>query len=204
MDKYIQTIGKIIAILPLALLGTGISMLIISPQLTMELMQDLHNFKDHLFAKVVSGYLIAHLLLKYRKKMINALIDFIYDLTDFIYKTDTVKPSECIDGIPKDELATYLLENKEFKIKDAVDYFLIPQYKVELLAKKLEEVCVLVRGDNNRRVFNTNFSRSDLANIFKEAQTAEEIQGLFRKEGSGYTTTPSNLPTNPFTTRSIS
>lgn len=187
--------------------GAYVSALLINPQWTFQNTYNVLHANDGFILKVLAGYSITYVFVKTRHVVQSAIISSIYQITHTLFNerhNEILEESQLIDDIPKTELVDYLLVNKNLNIKHATEYFLVPQNKIEKLAKKLEEVEILVRGDNNARILNIAFSRSDIANILQDANTIDSIAPLFRKKENGYTSVPSNLPTVQFVHRSIS
>lgn len=118
------------------------------------------------------------------------------------------EPVECIDGIPRVELLDHLFTFGTFKREEVEKKWSIPRYRVTELSKKLEEVGVLVRGENNGRVLNTEFSRADVSSILDGKKAAEELRPLMRKVENGFSHRPSAREiadrVSPFVTRPLS
>jgi len=98
-----------------------------------------------------------------------------------------------IEGIPKIELLDHLFMEKSFKLAQVNAKWQLSRKKYDRLASKLEEIDVLVRGENNARVLNPKFSRSDIKSILEGVKKSKEVEGLFRptQDGKGATTRPS-------------
>lgn len=98
-------------------------------------------------------------------------------------KDDVGDPgTESVEGIPTVELVAHLFAEKRFSSSDAKDKFALPAARYSALAKKMEEVGILVRGDKNARVLNPDFSRSDVVSIFAGCSKAEDLETLLRKD----------------------
>jgi len=55
----------------------------------------------------------------------------------------------------------------------------------------LESIGVLVRGENNARILNEEYSRADVAAILENVGTARELKKVFRQTGpSSFTNQP--------------
>jgi hypothetical protein len=70
-----------------------------------------------------------------------------------------------VEGIPTLELIDYLFNNQSFKRDDIEAVFGIPRNRFDILAKKLDDLKVLVRGANNGRVLNPEMSRQEIVQI---------------------------------------
>lgn len=96
-------------------------------------------------------------------------------------KTSFKTPGQNIEWIPVVELLDHLFEFQSFKRDDVEKKFWIPRNRFSNLANRLEELNVLVRGENNARILNPEFSRSDVANIFNGAEWFEDLKPVFQK-----------------------
>jgi len=85
-----------------------------------------------------------------------------------------------IEWIPVVELLDHLFEFESFKRDDIEDKFGIPRNRFTDLAKKLESLHVLIRGENNSRILNPEFSRSDIAIMLEGKSSTEELKPLNR------------------------
>lgn len=70
-------------------------------------------------------------------------------------------------GLPVDELASYLLEQKQFTRYEAMHKFAISQQKHQVVAEELEKQQVLIRGQNNARVLN-KITREELVRQLRD------------------------------------
>lgn len=111
-------------------------------------------------------------------------------------------PTDCIEGIPTGKLIDHLLTEGTFKGDEIEQKFTAPRYRVSKLAKKLREIGVLVTGANNAAVLADGFTADDLASIFT-VPNADDLEPLFRKTDTGYTSEPSDSPTLGFSRRRI-
>lgn len=87
----------------------------------------------------------------------------------------TLSDTQTIEGIPIDELLDHLFEVQTFKRNDIEAKFGIPRNKFTRLAKKLDNLNVLSRGENNSRVLNEEFTRKELFSILEGKTSASEI-----------------------------
>lgn len=85
-----------------------------------------------------------------------------------------------IEWIPVVELLDHLFEFESFKRDDIEEKFGIPRNRFTELAKKLETLNVLIRGENNSRVLNPEFTRSDIATMLEGKSSTEELKALNR------------------------
>lgn len=85
-----------------------------------------------------------------------------------------------IEGVPDYEILHHLFMAQSFKREEVLKKFNMSARRFDKLAKKLEEIGVLVRGENNSRVLNNEFTREELADIMGQASHAEEIKKPIR------------------------
>jgi hypothetical protein len=120
----------------------------------------------------------------------------------------SVRTIDSIDGIPRLELLDHLFTVGTFKRDEVEKKWGIPRYRVTEISKKLEDLGVLVRGENNARVLNTEYTRSDLAILLGEHGSFEDIKILTRKTDNGYSHRPSGSEVlervSPFIIRPLS
>lgn len=86
-----------------------------------------------------------------------------------------------IEWIPTLELVDYLFENKSFKRDNIEKTFWIPRNRFEKLAKKLDELNIIIRWANNARVLNEEFTRQEVYKILEWKSSAEELKNIFSK-----------------------
>lgn len=89
------------------------------------------------------------------------------------------------------ELLDHLFEFESFKRDDIEKKFGIPRNRFTTLAQKLEDLCVLKRGENNSRILNEEFARSDVALLLEGKTSAADLRLVSRKvDDSTWTYTP--------------
>lgn len=88
-------------------------------------------------------------------------------------------------GMEIQEIVDYILENKTFRREEFSKQFSIGRDTAEKLAKKLDAMNLFVRGENNARVLNAEFSPDDIYNIFKGKEMIEEISFVHKFMGNG-------------------
>lgn len=109
-----------------------------------------------------------------------------------IEETTQETTGDTIEGIPVVELLDHLFTVWSFKRDDVEKRFAIPRNRFTDLANKFEEIWILVRGENNARILNPDFSRSDVVAILTGCDRAEDLKPQFRQiDASTYTTEPS-------------
>lgn len=100
-----------------------------------------------------------------------------------------IPDSSTIEGIPIDELLDHLYTTKTFKRDDIENTFGLPRNRFTKLAKKLDGLGVLTRGENNSRILNEEFTRAELFSLLEGKSSASEI--------------PDHSPTPIFDSRTI-
>lgn len=86
-----------------------------------------------------------------------------------------------IEWIPTLELVDYLFENKSFKRDEVEQTFWIPRNRFEKLAKKMDELNILIRSINNARVLNEEFTRQEVYKILEWKSSSDELKNIFSK-----------------------
>lgn len=104
---------------------------------------------------------------------------------------ESVRTIDSIDGIPRLELLDHLFTVGTFKREDVEKKWGIPRYRVTIISKKLEDLGVLSRGENNARILNPEFTRADLATLLGDHESVEDIKVFTRKTDRGYSHRPS-------------
>lgn len=96
-------------------------------------------------------------------------------------------------GLPVVELVEYLFAGDgSFRRDDVEARFAMPRNKFDEMAKKMDGVKIFVRGENNARKLNPDFSRSDVSSMLFAAVESGELRPLMRKESEcSYTSSPS-------------
>lgn len=96
-------------------------------------------------------------------------------------------------GVPVVELVEYLFAGDgSFRRDDVEARFAMPRNKFDEMAKKMDGVKIFVRGENNARKLNPDFSRSDVSSMLFSAVESGELRRLFRKESEcSFTSRPS-------------
>lgn len=92
-----------------------------------------------------------------------------------------VPAGETLEGIPTVEILDHLFEVQSFKRDDIEKKFWIPRNRFTDLAQKLEDLDVLIRGDNNSRILNPEYSRADIAAILQGAERSGDLNKVFRE-----------------------
>ena len=120
---------------------------------------------------------------------------------------ESVRTIDSIDGIPRLELMDHLFTIGTFKRDDVESKWAIPRYRVTAISKKLEDLGVLIRGENNSRILNPEYTRADLATLLGNHTSMDDVKVLTRKTDGGFSHRPSGSEVlqrmSPFVTRPI-
>lgn len=92
-----------------------------------------------------------------------------------------IRTIDSIDGIPRLELMDHLFTIGTFKRDDVESKWAIPRYRVTAISKKLEDLGVLIRGENNSRILNPEYTRADLATLLGNHKSMDDVKVLTRK-----------------------
>lgn len=84
-------------------------------------------------------------------------------------------PNERMEGVATDALIEHLFATKGFRRAEVEAKFKMPRHRVSLLADRLEEVGILMRGENNARVLGA-VSREHVRELLSGKTVAEEIE----------------------------
>lgn len=108
---------------------------------------------------------------------------------EFLQKSKKEDSAEWF-GVPIIEIADYLFSEKKFPRADIMERFGISRSVADSMAGELSNVDILIRGENNGRVLNGQFSRSDIVSILS-TNVNNKLDKLFRKVEWWYTHLPS-------------
>lgn len=81
-----------------------------------------------------------------------------------------------IGGVPKTELVDFLFDTGAFKYEQARKRFSMSRKNYDKLAGKLESIGLLVRGEKNARVRNTDLSREQVAHTLENAKDYQTLK----------------------------
>lgn len=144
---------------------------LIHPDHAQAIAQAINEWHNYAFAKTVLSFGI---LFNARK---------IYHIIKILVARHAkqVPTGETLEGIPIVEILDHLFEFQSFKRDDIEKKFWIPRNRFTDLAQKLEELGILARGENNARVLNPEYSRSDIASVLQGAERSGDINKVFRE-----------------------
>ena len=80
-----------------------------------------------------------------------------------------------------EEIVNYILEKKTFKREEFAKQFSIGRDTAEKLWKRLDEINLFIRGENNSRKLNAEFSPEDIYNIFYGKEIIENLSPVYKK-----------------------
>lgn len=162
-----SSVGKILALL-------GVAYALAWPESAGAVACAIFSAKSYFLAKLIFAAFVIdrwRLILKIARKAARFL------RRKFRKKTG----AEEIEGVPIYEILHQLFFARNFKRTEVIKKWAIPQTKFDALAKKLEALGVLIRGENNSRILNPDFSREQIAEILRGAKgSARGIQNPLR------------------------
>lgn len=96
------------------------------------------------------------------------------EVTDF---NRSCSDSPIIEGMDTEEVIEHLITRSTFKREEIEAKFKVPRYRYSALVKKLKELGVLVTGENNMSVFNSeNWNRQRLEELLYGKEMASELK----------------------------
>jgi len=152
------------------------------PAESLELLKEIVLFKDFYIPKVILGSVFI------------LFIDTIFIETFYFFSSISLWPTKkqhkqseigMIFGVPSDEIINHLIEFHSFKQIACKKKFGLNQKQFDSIAKKLEKIGVLIRGENNSRIFNQKFTRENLSEIFYGKTSIDDIPLLWKKTDEG-------------------
>jgi hypothetical protein len=151
-------------------------------------MHSITRVLDWNHAAVAKGLLVYAAVFGYRPAK-RRIIEFIASFLPG--ESDEGEMIDMVEFIPVPELLDHLFTEKSLKRDDVKAKFGVPQYRVEALGKKLQELGVLVTGANNAKTLNPAFSRQDVAAILRGKSSASELTPQLRRRQDHFTFDPS-------------
>lgn len=164
------TLRGILANSALTVGAVGLSAALIFPHEAAEIAKTVIQWQNYAIPKVAGSF-----------AFVFNVQSFVHAFRNMIPEPQEVPSGDTIEGIPTVELLDHLFEFESFKRDDIEKKFGIPRNRFTDLASKLESLKVLVRGENNARILNPEFSRSDVASILGGAERATELKPMFRR-----------------------
>lgn len=143
------------------------------PEQSIILLSDAFKYQNYLLPKAVFSFV------------------FFYNLENIIYsfKNEIASRAPSVDmveGIPTIELIDYLFENQTFRRDDIEGVFGISRNRFDFLAKKLDDLKVLIRGANNGRILNPEMSRQEIVQILSSGEKAKDLKPTFNRITENY------------------
>lgn len=194
IHKLLKIIGFIYRNFTYLAGGTYLAGLLTAPQFTIQFTINFFTLYNYAPLKIITGFVLAWLIKNYSRTFLQTLGDTIYNVVQDVTDLFTFErpPQDTLDGIPHSELLDHLFTEKSFKRDEIKDKFLIGHHRTLELGANLEKVGVLVRGDNNARVLNEEYSRGDIASIINGVQFSRHLKPLVtKKQHSLHFSTPS-------------
>lgn len=156
------------------------------------------KWHDFAILKIIGSFIIvfyAKDILKIGKSILSWIIESINEW--YIGNND----EPMYKNIPLIELVDYLMTSDIFSRSDFCTRFAVSRKVFDDLAEWFDTIGVFVRWENNARVLNSSYSRSDIASILTRAIETWEIRPLMRKTEKWYTHSPTfqTIPLSHFT-----
>lgn len=178
-----STFRQIISVILLIKSSLILALVLTYPEKASELLLTAWKFENFLIPKIVWSFI---LIFNFKR-----IFEILKNLIPEFPEVKEEPKGDTIEWIPVVELLDHLFEFESFKRDDIEKKFGIPRNRFTDLAQKLEELCVLKRGENNSRILNKEFARSDIANILAWKSTAEDLRLVSRKiDDSSWTYEP--------------
>lgn len=146
-----------------------------------------HNFA---ILKVLTSFLLVfHIwtILYFSKKLFKSIITWIEDEL-----SGNKGELKMYKNIPLIELVDYLFTSSWYSRSEFCEKFAVSRKVFDDMANSFDSIGVFIRGANNSRILNTDYSRSDISSILIRASETWEIRKLIRKTESWFTHSPSN------------
>ena len=118
------------------------------------------DWNNHLFLKVLSSFLFSFLLFFNMENLIK-LYDFLKNNIEISFGEDE---SELRMWVDLDELISYLLENKTFKV-EVEKTFDISRKQYMKISKKLDSLWIFERWERNQRILKEWYDYDDLQQL---------------------------------------
>lgn len=156
-------------------LGLLIGVIIYRPESTIGILLKAFQYEDYAASKILAGVVIIYgrkLPWKIYKK-----------LNLYRKKINGPGGERLIDGIPVNELADYLIRNRNFRREGANgvrETFGLHMEKFNRLANNLENKKILKRGENNMRVLDGRWSRQALIDFLGQSGNSGSENNWFR------------------------
>lgn len=181
-----STFRQIISVILLVIISLILTLILTYTEKATEVVFIVFKFKNYFFPKMIWSFFIV-----FKFKII---FDLIKQMIPDFPEIKEEPTGDTIDWIPTIEMLDHLFEFESFKRDDIEKKFKIPRNRFTELAQKLEDLGVLVRGENNARVLNNEFARSDVALILEWKTSAADLRQLIRQENEcSWTTQPSKM-----------
>jgi len=177
-----SSFGQLSTFVGLLLLAAVLTSVLTYTDAAVEIIMKFLQFGNWLAIKMTISILFCFNM----EKIFGAMKDAVPEMTATKGKT--------IEGIPVDELLDHLFEFESFKRDDIEGKFGIPRNRFTDLAKKFDDIGILVRGENNSRVLNPEFTRSDIAMILEGKSNAEDLRRLSRMTSERSSTSEPSRP----------
>lgn len=140
-----------------------ISFIMIYPVEILDFIKNILKMNNFALIKIFSSYMFVRNFWNLR----NTIIKIINDIT--------LKDKDTIEWVPTIELIDYLFEHKTFKRSDIEEIFWMPRNRFDVMAKRLDELWILIRWENNSRILNEDMTRQQIVKILMWSEFAKNI-----------------------------
>lgn len=168
-----QPLCRVAKFIGLSFLVGVLSSLLTAPDATQTALYEAMHWKNGILTAVVWSVAIVF----YSPKVLRLAYSQILELVEF-FSDQSCESDETIEGIPVTELVDHLFEEKSFKREEVESKFGIPRNRYHRLAEKMEEMEILVRGENNSRVLSPDVTRGEVVEHFKGKRVAMDLDTL--------------------------
>lgn len=161
-----------------AILFVFFSFLLVNIEGTFENLKKAAFFNEFAPLKVILIFFLVFFYTKYIKAF-KSLKKYVLAKFEKIGQEETLS-GKVFFGIPIFELVDYLFTKKTFKREEVEIIFSLPRNRFDVMAKLMDSVGIFIRWENNGRIINPSFSRSDVVSIL-ESFDGEKLFPLTRE-----------------------
>jgi len=158
-------------------LVVGVAFMLTSPKIALASFAGLFAWKGYFLLKFIGSYV----LVRKRSRIKSLFIRWSHS-----------RESETLEGISKEKLLYFLIEKQSFKLEDTKNAFGIHRKLHDRIAKKLEKIRILVRGDKNARILAPGISNEMLSEMLNDAECVKTLSRplqIVRSDARNFRTT---------------
>lgn len=113
----------------------------------------------------------------YAPRAFKSLVGIVQDAYESAQPEEEWGDEQTIEGMNTEQVIDHLITRSTFKREEVEARFGVPRYRYSALVKKLKEIGVLVTGENNMSVLNSEeWNRDSLRRLFAGKETAAELE----------------------------